>query len=78
MTQLIYSMQFTGKAVPANESGSVLKANTRGKGCSIRTVVGPQGVSGALETISGDEATFESQVTFTGDNTFLELSLIHI
>jgi len=76
MTQVIYSMQFTGKAVPANESGSVLKANTRGKGCGIRTVVGPQGVSGALETISGDEATFESQVTFTGDNTFLETGTI--
>ncbi len=35
MRQILYAMQFRGKAAPANESGTVLKANTTAPSCTI-------------------------------------------
>ena len=76
MTQVLYVMQFKGKAAPANESGTLLKAKTTAPSCAVTTVVGSQGVSGTLQPIGGAEATFESVVTVTGEGIFQESGTI--
>ena len=75
MAQLIYTMPFKGQATPANESGTVLKAVTSASSCSITSTVGEGGVEGTLQPTSGADATFESQVTFTGDTAFQHRSV---
>jgi len=72
MRQMIYTLQFTGGAAPANDQGTVLKATTAAPSCSIQTTVSPNGVTGALTPTVGGTAHFESEVTFTSDSTFQE------
>src|SRR5512139_3000919 len=76
MAQVVYSMQFKGKAVPANDAGTVLKATTTAQSCTISTVVGEAGVNASFQVASGGQASFESQVTFMGDTSFLEVGSI--
>lgn len=76
MTQLLYTMQFKGRAVPANDAGTVLKATTTAQSCTISTVVGDAGVTGSLQPTNGGQASFESQVTFTGEASFQEVGSI--
>ncbi len=77
MKQIIYVMQFKGKAAPANESGTVLKANTTAPSCAITSVAGPGGISGTLQPTGGAEARFQSEVTFTGETSFQESGTIN-
>jgi len=70
--QILYTMQFKGRAVPANDAGTVLKATTTAPSCTITTVVGATGVSGNLQPTAGGQGRFESQVTFTGETAFQE------
>jgi hypothetical protein len=72
MAQILYAMQFKGKAAPANDAGTVLKANTTAPSCAITTVVGAAGVNGSLRAADGGQARFESQVTFTDETSFRE------
>jgi hypothetical protein len=72
MAQILYTLQFKGKAAPANDAGTVLKATTTAPGCTITTVVGAGGVNGSVQPIGGAQARFESQVTFTGETSFQE------
>jgi hypothetical protein len=65
-------MQFKGKAVPVNDAGTVLKAVTTAPSCKITTIVEAAGVNGSLQPTDGGQASFESQVTFTGETTFQE------
>ena len=76
MAQILYTMQFTGKAAPANDAGTVLKATTTAPSCTITTVVGAAGVSGNIQPAGGAQARFESQVTFTGETSFQEEGII--
>jgi hypothetical protein len=70
--QILYTMQFKGHAVPANEAGTVLKATTAAPSCIMTTVVGAEGVRSTLQPTDGGQARFESQVTFTGETAFQE------
>jgi len=72
MAQLIYVMQFTGQAAPVAGSTTVIKATSSASSCGLTTVVGPSGVSGKLQAVPGDKASFESEVTLTGDASFVE------
>jgi hypothetical protein len=76
MRQIIYVMQFKGKAAPANESATVLKANTTASSCAITSVVGTHGISGTLQPTGGAEAKFQSEVTFTGETSFQDSGTI--
>ena len=76
MKHIIYVMQFKGKAAPANECGTVLKANTTAPSCAITSVVGSHGISGTLQSTGGAEARFQSEVTFTGETSFQESGTI--
>jgi hypothetical protein len=76
MRQLIYSMRFTGHAAPIPGSPSVMKATTTATSCQLTTIAGTDGVQGNCETVSGDTARFESEVTVTGETSFLESGTI--
>jgi hypothetical protein len=71
MQQITYAMRFQGKAIPVNESPLTLKASLHGSGCKMITEI-PDTDGRAFQAFSGSPATFESEVTFTGDTTFKE------
>jgi hypothetical protein len=76
MRQIIYVMQFTGQATPAPSATNTLKARTTAPSCGIHTAIGPQGVNAIWGEIDGGGASFESDVTITGENSFLESGTI--
>jgi hypothetical protein len=76
MRQITYVLQFTGHATPEEGSATVLKATTTAPSSSVTTVIGPEGVRGALQRVAGEQASFESRVTFTGESTFQESGTI--
>jgi hypothetical protein len=71
MKQIIYAMQFRGKAGPG-ASPTVMKATTSSPSSTLTTVVGPEGVHGSVQPAAGGKAEFESEVTVTGETSFLE------
>ncbi len=71
MKQILYAMQFTGRATPGATPG-VLTAQTTSNSCRITSAIGDAGLSGLIEPAPGGPAAFESTVTFTGDSSFLE------
>jgi hypothetical protein len=76
MRQLVYALRFTGRATPASPDGSVLKVAMTAPSCTVTSIVGPGGLTGTLEPAAGDEATFASEVTFTGATSFQEVGTI--
>jgi hypothetical protein len=76
MPQILYTLQFTGKAIPMNTAGTILKAHTTAPSCTLTTVTGTDGVRSTLQPAPGGEATFESEVTFTGETSFQEAGTI--
>jgi hypothetical protein len=74
--QIIYALQFKGQAAPKAGSTGVLKAATTASGCTLTTSVGRDGVTGNLQPQAGEQAQFESEVTLTGENQFLESGTI--
>ena len=72
MQQLIYAMQFIGRAVPGEGSSGVLHASTSAQSCTVTSLVGPEGLAGMVNSAAGGTAAFESTVTFTGEESFLE------
>ena len=75
MKQVIYAMQFKGKAGPG-PSANVMKASTSASSSSVTTVIDAQGVHGKIEPTAGGKAEFESEVTITGETSFTEKGTI--
>lgn len=71
MKQIIYAMQFKGQAGPGG-SPAVMKASTSSSSCTFTAVVGAEGLHGSLQPAAGGRAVFESEVTITGETSFLE------
>jgi hypothetical protein len=71
MKQIIYAMQFKGQGGPGG-SPNVLKAMTSSPSCTLTTVIGSEGVHGSVQPAAGGKAAFESEVTVTGETSFLE------
>jgi hypothetical protein len=71
MKQIIYAMQFKGKAGPG-ASANVMKAATSSPSTIVTSLIGADGVHGKIEPTSGGKAEFESEVTITGETSFLE------
>jgi hypothetical protein len=75
MKQVIYAMQFKGKAGPG-PSANVMKASTSASSGSVTSVIDSQGVHGKIEPTAGGKAEFESEVTITGETSFTEKGTI--
>ena len=76
MREVIYAMRFTGQAEPVGDVGNVLKATTSAPSSTLSSTVGADGLTGTLAPAAGDAATFTSEVTFTGETSFLETGTI--
>ncbi len=76
MRQLIYAMRFEGRAEAIGPDGKLLRAATSGPSATITSVVGPDGLTGTVQPAQGGAATFESEVTMTGETSFLESGTI--
>ena len=71
MKQIIYAMQFKGKAGPG-PSANVMKGTTSSPSTIVTSLIGAEGLHGKIEPAPGGTAEFESEVTLTGDTSFLE------
>jgi hypothetical protein len=71
MKQIIYAMQFQGQGGPGG-SPNVLKAATSSPSSTITSVIGPEGLQGGVQAAPGGKASFESEVTITGETSFVE------
>ena len=76
MREVIYTLRFTGKAAPVGTAGNMLKAATTAPSASFASRIGPDGLSSSSQPIDGNEATFASEVNFTGETSFLESGTI--
>jgi hypothetical protein len=76
MRRFIYALRFRGNAQRVGIDGNVLKTKTGAAGCAIQTRIEVDGMSGTLRTVVGQEATFESELVFTGDTTFQQSGTI--
>jgi hypothetical protein len=76
MKQVVYVMQFKGSAAPKAGVSGVIKASTTALSCTLSSVVGSDGLTGILLPAPGGKASFESEVTLTGDSSFSEAGTI--
>ena len=76
MHEVIYALRFRGQAEPVGEVGHVLRAATSAPSSTLTSTVGPDGLVGVLTPAAGGEASFESEVTFTGETSFQETGTI--
>jgi hypothetical protein len=76
MKQVVYAMQFKGSVAPKAGVSGVIKASTTAASCTLSSVVGPDGLTGMLLPAPGGKASFESEVTLTGDTSFSEVGTI--
>ena len=72
MKELVFALQFKGKARPVEGVEGKLAAKTTASGQVLRTALTPKGIQAKCESRPGPRATFESEVQVTGDGTFLE------
>ena len=76
MQQVVYALRFTGQAEPVGHVGNVLRAATSAPSSTLTSRVGADGLTSTLLPAPGTEATFASEVTFTGETSFLEIGTI--
>ena len=76
MWQVVYALRFTGQAEPVGHVGNVLRAATSAPSSMLTSRVGVDGLTSTLLPAPGIEATFASEVTFTGETSFLEIGTI--
>jgi hypothetical protein len=72
MKELVFALQFKGKAHPVEGVEGKLAANTTAVSQVLRTLLTATGVQAKAESKPGPRATFESEVQMTGAGTFIE------
>ena len=72
MKELVFALQFKGKAGPVEGSDGKLAAKTSAGGQVLRTAVTAKGLQVKSESKPGPRATFESEVSMTGEGSFVE------
>jgi hypothetical protein len=72
MKELVFALQFKGKAQPVAGTEGKLAAKTSASSQILRTAVTAKGVQVKAKSRPGPRATFESEVQITGEGTFVE------
>lgn len=72
MKELVFALQFKGKAQPVMGAEGKLAAKTSASSQILRTALTAKGVQVKAESRPGPRATFESEVQVTGEGTFVE------
>ena len=72
MKELVFALQFKGKARPVEGVEGKLAAKTTAGSQVLRTALTAKGLQAKTESRPGSRATFESEVQMTGAGTFVE------
>src|ERR1700737_1515160 len=72
MKELVFALQFKGKARPVEGVEGKLAAKATAAGQVPRTALTPKGIQAEAAPKPGPRATFESEVQITGAGTFIE------
>jgi len=75
MTSITYILQFRGKGTPGSDP-TKLKIKSAADSLNVSTTITYAGVASTLEVCPGDNASFESDVTFLGTTSFQESGTI--
>jgi len=72
MRELVFALEFRGRGGPEPGSTARRRARTSAPSQALRTILGPDGVSAAIEPVPGESAVLESRVERFPDGTFVE------
>ena len=72
MRELVFALEFRGRGGPVPGSPAKRQARTTAPSQAWRAVLGPGGVTAAVEPVAGESAVLESRVERFGDGTFVE------
>ena len=75
MASITYILQFRGKGTPGSDP-TKLKIKSAADSLNVSTTITYAGVASTLEVCPGDNASFESDVTFLGTTSFQESGTI--
>ena len=72
MRELVFALEFRGRGGPVPGSTTKRQARTTAPSQAWRAVLGPGGVTAAVEPVAGESAVLESRVERDPDGTFVE------
>jgi hypothetical protein len=72
MRELVFALEFRGRAGPVPGSESKRQARTIAPSQTLSTVLEREGVRARVETMGGESAVLESRVERFGDGSFVE------
>jgi len=72
MRELVFALEFRGRAGPVPGSESKRQARSTAPSQTLSTVLGREGVSARGEAMAGERAVLESRVERFGDGSFVE------
>ena len=72
MRELVFALEFRGRGGPVPGSATKRQARTTAPSQAWHAIVGPDGVSAAVEPITGESAVLESRVERAPDGSFVE------
>jgi hypothetical protein len=71
--EVVFALEFRGRGENLPGSTTKRRARTSAASQTLSTLIGPEGIFGAVEPVGGGErATLEAQVERFGDGTFVE------
>ncbi|HEY2995767.1 MAG TPA: hypothetical protein VGM22_23365 [Methylomirabilota bacterium] len=70
--ELVFTLEFRGRGENLPGSTTKRRARTSAPSQTLSTLMGPEGVFGAVEPVGGERATLEARVERFGDGTFAE------
>jgi hypothetical protein len=72
MRELVFALEFRGRAGPVPGSESKRQARSTAPSQTLSTVLGGEGVRARLDAAGGESAVLQSRVERFGDGTFVE------
>ena len=72
MRELVFALEFRGRGGPVPGSTTRREARTTAPSQMWRAVLGPDGVSAAVDPVAGESAVLESRVERSPDGSFVE------
>ena len=76
MREIVFALEFRGRAGPSGGSATVRRARTSAPSQTLRTLFGPAGIAAGVEAVSGDKAVLDSIVERFPDGSFAEEGII--
>ena len=72
MKEIVFALEFRGRAGPSGESGATRRARTTAPSQILRTVLGADAIETGVEPVAGDTAVLDSTVERFPDGSFVE------